>query len=149
MSLWLFLFHNYRRANQIDRKLDTQHTQPSSSHDTSTKQPNIEFEPSENAYDATQANFATRKDDTSLEQKDLSRPSGSSDIQTTYQSFRTPEFNASDEHYDELQKSNGLDDNARRDIWSKSGCKCFFINTDFCRPYDEMKSHSMHSSTSY
>jgi hypothetical protein len=85
-----------------------------------TKQKNIEFEPSEAAYDETQANFPTRSDDTSTEQKGTVKPSEGSAFQTSYLSLRVPEFDTSDEHYDDLQKSNRLDDNARRQSWTPS-----------------------------
>src|ERR1700739_4611040 len=84
------------------------------------KQSSVEFEPSEEAYDASQANFSSRRDDTSHEIQLTQRPSEAASLQKSEMWNRDLESNPSDSHYDSFQQSANFDDNARRQSWSKA-----------------------------
>ncbi|KAI8584576.1 hypothetical protein K450DRAFT_216977 [Umbelopsis ramanniana AG] len=84
----------------------------------STQQHSVEFEPSEDAYDTTQADITSRRDDTTQNEPIL-LPSKSSRSISSYGTGEISEFNMSDNQYDNYQQVERLDDNARRNSWSK------------------------------
>ncbi|KAI9289888.1 hypothetical protein BC943DRAFT_333174 [Umbelopsis sp. AD052] len=88
----------------------------------STQQHGVEFEPSEEAYDTTQAGLTFRRDDTTQEEPIL-LPTKSSRSISSYGTGEISEFSMSDNQYDNYQQVERLDDNARRNSWSKPSGK--------------------------
>jgi hypothetical protein len=90
--------------------------------DHGTQQHSVEFEPSEDAYDTAQADLTSRGDDTTQDEPIL-LPSRSSRSISSYETGEISEFNMSDSQYDNYQQVERLDDNARRESWSKPSGK--------------------------
>ncbi|KAH8553674.1 hypothetical protein BGW37DRAFT_268054 [Umbelopsis sp. PMI_123] len=86
------------------------------------QQHGVEFEPSEATYDTAQANNATRGDDTTQDEPTMLASRSSGPI-SSYKTADMSEFDMSDGQYDNFQQTERLDDNARRNSWSKPSGK--------------------------
>ncbi|KAG2172426.1 hypothetical protein INT43_004968 [Umbelopsis isabellina] len=86
--------------------------------DNVDRQPQVEVEPSEDAYDESQANFSNKIDNTSLGSQEVQRQPEHRNHESQQSSTKSIECNPSDERYDDNQRSNLLDDNSRRQSWS-------------------------------
>ncbi|KAJ2962561.1 hypothetical protein NQZ79_g2412 [Umbelopsis isabellina] len=82
------------------------------------RQPQVEVEPSEDAYDESQANFSNKIDNTSSGSQEIQRQPEHKSYEPQPLSTNSLEFNPSDERYDDNQRSSLLDDNSRRQSWS-------------------------------
>lgn len=101
--------------------------------DHGTQQHSVEFEPSEDAYDTAQADLTSRGDDTTQDEPIL-LPSRSSRSISSYETGEISEFNMSDSQYDNYQQVERLDDNARRETWSKPSGKYYATLSIFDLP---------------
>lgn len=82
------------------------------------RQPQVEVEPSEDAYDVSQAKFSNKIDNTSLDSQEVQPQPEHRSYQSQQLPTRSVEFNPSDDQYDDNQRSSLLDDNSRRQSWS-------------------------------
>lgn len=116
--------HDVQEVDRIRRKVGSSTQEINPGFDHGTQQHSVEFEPSEVAYDTAQADLTSRGDDTTQDEPIL-LPSRSSRSISSYETGDISEFSISDNQYDNYQQAERLDDNARREAWSKTSGKYY------------------------